>query len=206
MGKITDSLKRIVVFNAKGGVGKTAIALNLALTHGYGIITNDPSSIVNDVLPPEKNIILARKILPEIPQDGPVIFDLAGNSDENAVRIIRASQFVLVPILPHKENLQTSLNFIAEIQCCQDNSRILLIINQTIGDQFEEIRKAFQNFYPDLAIFNLKKSSAFAWMTEHKISIAELCARYKLHARHFSVVAEQFNQITTYMRQKHGSE
>lgn len=197
---LTARVKRLMVFNAKGGVGKTAIALNLALTHDYGLITNDRLSIVEQVLSPDKYRVLSKnQEIPEMPPDWPVIFDFGGYPDKRASAALRATRFILIPILPHKENIQTSLDFIKGMNRYKELSEIVLIINQTTGNQYDEISTVFKHFYPKLPIFNIKKSAAFAWIVEHKVSIEELCLKNKLHARHFKPVAEQFNLITEYL-------
>lgn len=199
---LANRVKRLMIFNAKGGTGKTAIALNLALTHDYGIMTNDRLSIVEQVLPEDKYKILSKnEELPVLPSDWPIIFDFGGYPDKRASEALRAAQFILIPVLPHRENIQTSLDFIKSMLRYKKPSEILLIINQTTGDQYKALSEPFKHFYPELPIFNIKKSAAFAWMVEHKVSIEELCLKNKLHARHFKPVAEQFNRITEYLLQ-----
>ena len=44
---------KIVMFNLKGGQGKSSIALNLALTMDMNIISNDIITQIEDVLPPD---------------------------------------------------------------------------------------------------------------------------------------------------------
>jgi hypothetical protein len=70
---LTAKVPRLMIFNPKGGVGKTALALNFALTFGYGLVTNDRLSIVDQVLPDEQYMILSKnQSLPDIPADWPV--------------------------------------------------------------------------------------------------------------------------------------
>jgi cellulose biosynthesis protein BcsQ len=193
-------VKRLMIFNDKGGVGKTAIALNLALTHGYGIMTNDRRSIVQRVLSPDRYIVLSKnQDIPTMPSDWPIIFDFGGYPDRRALGALRAAQFLLIPILAYKENVQESLDFIKSMLKYKKPSEILLIIQRTTGDQYTVLSKPFRHFYPDLPIFNIKKSTAFSWMVERKVSIEELCLKNKLQARHFRPVAEQFNHITEYL-------
>ncbi len=51
---LPERINRLMIFNVKGGVGKTSIALNLALRFGYGVVTNDRFSLIDrvfDILP-----------------------------------------------------------------------------------------------------------------------------------------------------------
>ncbi len=194
--KLTAKVPRLMIFNPKGGVGKTALALNFALTFGYGLITNDRLSIVDQILPDERYIILNKdQPLPDIPADWPVVFDFGGYPDRRALDALKISQFIIIPILPYRENVQTSLEFIKEIKTYKEEKNIIVVVNQTAGRQFKEISAAIKHFYPAIAVFNLKKSAAFTWLTEQKKSIAELVETNKLQARHFQPVSLQFNLI-----------
>lgn len=190
-------IPRLMIYNPKGGVGKTALALNFALTFGYGIITNDRLSIVGQVLPDARCMILQKdQRLPKVPDDWPVIFDFGGYPDNRAIKALKLSLFIIIPVLPHKENIQTSLDFIQEIKTYKEDKNIMVVVNQTAGDQYEEIREAIKLFHHKIPVLNLKKSAVFAWLTEQKKSIAELAGANKLQARHFQPVSAQFNEIT----------
>jgi len=196
----SSKVKSLMIFNAKGGVGKTAIALNLALTHGYKIITNDRLSAVEQVLPQEKYTILSKnQSILEVVDESPTIFDFGGYPDKRASVALKMSQFVLIPILPYTENLQTSLDFIKEVCRYKAPRQIVLIMNQTTGNQCQEFSSVFRHFYQEMPIFNIKKSAVFAWMMERKLSIEELVLKYKFHARHFNQVADQFTRITEHL-------
>lgn len=193
-------IPRLMIYNPKGGVGKTALALNFALSFGYGIITNDRLSIVDQVLPSQRYMILKQnQSLPDIAEDWPIIFDFGGYPDQRARSALKISQFLIIPVLPHKENIQTSLNFIQEIKSYKTEKEIMIVVNQTAGRQYEEVKRAVKHFYPQIAVLNLKKSAVFAWLTEQKKSVTELVKLNKLQARHFAPVAEQFNKMTAYM-------
>ncbi len=204
MKTLTEKVRRLMVFNAKGGVGKTAIALNLALTHGYGLITNDRLSVVDQVLPDDQYLILNRnKALPKLDDDWPIVFDFGGYPDKRAIEALKIVDFVLIPVLPDRENIQVHLNFIKEMHQCIEEKRIIVIVNRTSGFEYQTARAAIHNFFHWLAIFNIKKSAVFARMIEEKKSVAELALKSPLHARHFRPVAEQFEKITRYMETSH---
>ena len=190
----------LMVLNAKGGVGKTAIALNTALSFDYGFMTNDRLSIVEQVLDDEHYMIMDQtKKLPDIPDGWPIVYDFGGYSDERASEVMENVQYILIPILPYREDIQATLNFIHEIVEKKAQERILIIINQTSGDQYEVIKEAVHKYFPDIKTFNLKKTSAFAWMVEHKKSLRELSRTFKQYRRYFKPAADQFDKIFEYI-------
>ena len=194
----TKQLTRITVYHIKGGVGKTRIALNLALTLDAGLVTNDEYSIVNKVLPSKRlKILQTNQPLPSIPPEIPIIFDLGGRPDSRAIKALQQSQFVLMPILAYKEDFQIGLDFIEEVQKYSKN--IIIIINKTKKGEFQEITKICRGYYPELAVFEIKESKIMSHLVQQKISIKKIAQKNKLQRRHYEPVARQFDQIINYM-------
>ena len=190
--------KRIVVFNAKGGVGKTAIALNLALTFGHSIITNDRFSIVDQVLDESRCLILEEKEdIPQIDKHAPLILDFGGFLDGRIEGAIKRSDVVIAPILPKSENLQSALDLIDEIQAL--NEKILVVVNEASLVEFLAIKRVLTAYHPGLPTFCLRKSKAFARMIKEKKSIDELTFKNKLNTQYFKTLNIQFNTIIQYL-------
>lgn len=190
--------KRLMIYNAKGGVGKTAIALILALERGYSIVTNDRLSILDEVLPEGSYIILKEdeplfKIEPAIP----VIYDFGGFLDARAVEALKESQALIVPMSPHEENIQKTLDFIAEMATFQDD--IIVIVNKSTDAQFQEIKAIFNHYCPSVALFPLKISKGVSRAIKERKSLSELVKLGGLAGYHFKAISEQLNKIINYL-------
>ena len=184
-----------MVFNAKGGVGKTAVSLNIALTHGYAVVTNDPLSIIDSVLEKNRHAILDDgEPLPEIDADIPVLYDFGGFPDQRAIPALKEAQALIVPTLSHSETLQTTLNFLEEIRKYK-RAGILVVVNQAGEKEYQAVKSVLSEFYPDLPVLPLKKSKVIGRMIRNAKSIAEIVQENGLNAYHFGAIQKQFNRI-----------
>jgi len=70
---------KITIYNFKGGVGKTSIALNIALNLGLPVVTNDIYSPLERLLGEDKFIKLAKdQTIPTLSSEHSIIFDFGG--------------------------------------------------------------------------------------------------------------------------------
>ena len=195
---LTERIKRLMIFNVKGGVGKTALTLNFALKFGYGVITNDRYSLIDRVCPKNSRVILEEKEpLPEIDKSIPIIYDFGGFPDSRALAAVADSQLVIVPILPYPENIQELFDFLEELIC--KNPHVIIIVNKSIEKEYLAIKQIINGFYPELPIFPLKRSKAMTRMVNQNKDISAIAVENALNAYHFSSISEQFNNIIEYL-------
>jgi len=191
---------KIAVYNFKGGQGKTVISLNLALTLGYGVVTNDVVAPIQKILATEDFVKLDRdSVFPQFPADLDLIFDLGGYIDDRGVSALHQADWVLVPVLNEMVDIQVAINSINEFK--KHNKNIVVLANKLVKGDFEEIKEVVDNFF-DLPVLPIKKSKALPNIFVDKKSVRDMVAEGGLKRYHYEEVSKQFDDLISFITTK----
>lgn len=191
---------KIVIFNIKGGQGKTSLAVNLALTLNAGVITNDVYSPIEKVLPENQFIKVGlNSDFPDIPEENSLlIYDLGGWIDVRSIKLFEEADLIIIPIINDFINNQVAINTIEEVK--KYNDKILIIANRTEKKDYEEINIIMQEIYKGkFPVMELKKTTAFSKIFAKSKSIEKIVEEDKLLAFSYREVQKQIEEIINFI-------
>lgn len=185
---------RLVVWNLKGGQGKTVLSLNIAMLEGAFVVTNDVHSPIDDVLGEDRALRLGmRDELPPVPANVPLIYDFGGYPDARIIEAAKTAEHILIPIIYESPlEMQVTINAISEIE--RYNPNITIILNKAKPGDYERAVEVLGKFY-DYPILEVKQSTAFVRSIEQKKSLQQLVDDSPLFSFHYSKPLEQLRTI-----------
>ena len=204
---------KVTVFSAKGGVGKTPIAVNLVLDREWAIGTNETYHMLDSIRAIPDNRVLAippNEEFPELPEDIDLVFDLSGtlggDSAKSIESAVRQSDVVLVPVSNELKAINGGYHTIREVRAL--NPSIGVVVTKLVKGKKEIFADwkgsaDFKNVHDtitkligeDLPTFPLKFSRGFDAIFEREKSLAQLVALGGLDGYAYKAVAQQFDDI-----------
>lgn len=124
---------QIIIFNQKGGVGKSMLATQIALYFDATIIELDPYGVLTQTLDDDRVYKVAlNEDIPNI-TSGDVIYDFGGFDDIRLDAVSKNADLIIIPFNPTINALGTTLESYKRAK--QQKLPILFIVNAIIKDQ-----------------------------------------------------------------------
>jgi len=175
----------IVVFNEKGGVGKSNLSFTFAKDLQKPYITND-SSIVSSVY--DNSHFTDKKL----PIDKTAIYDLGGFLTRYITDVLDQARIVVIPTIADYNAMLKAIKVIDYV----GSERAIVIANMIDKEKdFKEIEEVIRESYPDVKIFPLKRSKAFKNGLESGNSLRDLNNQSALNKHTYKAVTEQYENI-----------
>lgn len=171
--------KPVVIYNIKGGTGKTTISFQLAKILNYTYVANDENTSALKYIDAqgtpddEKKSVLLPKTLEVIPSVETAIYDFAGEVDPRIFPLIKEDNVMIIPTLTSAPDIQSTIQLLKEV--AEIKSKVIVVINRInnnkeFTDAVETIQTLAEQYgYKDLEIDFV----CFKDCTYYKTSIVE---------------------------------
>lgn len=164
---------QIIIYNQKGGVGKSMLATQIALHFDTTIIELDPYGMLTKTLDDRVIKIALDENAPKI-EEGDVVYDFGGFDDIRLDIISKGADLILLPFNPTINSLGTTLesyNRVKELEL-----PVLFVVNGYVKESDIEDAISFlaEHTQDEIEYFSIPHTRALQTAENEGISIIEL--------------------------------
>ena len=191
---------KIVIFNQKGGVGKTMLATQIALFFNLKIVELDPYGILKQLMP---NRVIKLGLRDKIDENWDnVVFDFGGFDDLRLKQAAEQSDLVIIPFNPTLVSLGGTLKSYYKVKDSNDN--ILFVANGYIKEQDVKDAVEFleENIKESIEYFAIPFTRAVQTAENEIVSIIDLPKAGGLKKHTYSKIAKIFENLMKIIKNK----
>jgi cellulose biosynthesis protein BcsQ len=186
----------ISVYNYKGGCGKTVISYALAREFNALIASNE-NNIFTKFYKDSMKIDKAENL--PVVKNAPIIYDFGGFAEAGIIRILKASDIVIVPTYYDDEALSKTVQVIKEIRAY--NPKIIIAVTRTEGKQFQKVYDELEQYF-SFPIINMRKTTLFLTMTETGKSLKDIANENKRTKKAFGGIKQDFKVLKKIIKEQ----
>ena len=186
---------QIIIFNQKGGVGKSMLATQISLHYDTSIIELDPYGMLEHTLDDDR--VLKLGLDDKIPQinGGDIIYDFGGFDDARLDIASKTSDLIIIPFNPTINALGTTLQSYQRAK--EQNLPILFVANAVIKEQdaIDAIDFIKENTSDDIEYFIIPHTRALQTSENEGKSIIELANSSGLKRHTYRKISSVMNEL-----------
>ena len=199
---------KIAVYNEKGRVGKTPLALEVALRFGYNYATNQnrPRKDIEAIIPEGEFLQVGPgEAFPALDADFPVVFDLAGELvgyERSIISALEQAELIIVPVVNEPDALMGTAYAITELKTL-DTITAPFVVVATMLKKPEEAEEVEAQLWPmlghEVAIVPIRYSKAFDRILSEGVPVQRLVAQGGLWGWSFRNVARELEVLMSFI-------
>ena len=152
---------KVVIYNSKGGVGKSPIAVALTeYLENAIVVSNEQSDAYLDNYEFYKYAADPLEYVQSLDHNGDVVYDFGGRFSHHVIDAVKSADVLIVPTYRDVDAIQKALNAIEELR--EYGTPVIAVATKTPpgGDQYIA-DTIFDNFGEEVPVFHLREGKVF---------------------------------------------
>ncbi len=192
---------QIIIFNQKGGVGKSMLATQIALYFDATIVELDPYGVLNQTLDEERVYKVAlNDNIPKI-DDLNIVYDFGGFDDARLDIASKSADLIIIPFNPTINALGTTLKSYKRAK--EQELPILFVVNAVLKEQdaTDAIEFLKEQTKDDIEFFILPHTRALQTSENEGRSIIELANSTGLRRHTYRKISSTMKELMSTIKE-----